>query len=97
MGRNKLIARLRRGLCKYSNILKFEIKQDEIVLNCAITRAIAIISTNDSFLDNLSVVPRLAFIYDSNDTPSREFKATPENVPKICNHCQAVGHVSIAC
>ena len=96
MGRNKLIARLRRGLCKYGDILKFKIEQDEIVPNCAMTRAIAIISPNDAVLDNLSVIPRVAFIYDSNDTPSREFKVTPENALKTCNHSQAVGHIAIA-
>ena len=56
-------------------------EQDKIVPNCAMTRAIVIISHNYAILDNLSVIPRVAFIYDSNDTPSREFKVTPENDP----------------
>lgn len=97
MDRNELIARLKVGLCNYGKVLKFEMEEDELLPHLAMTRAIAIIAPNKDVSEDLTLIPRQTFIYDNNKVPSRFFKVTPEDAPKICSHCECIGHIAIAC
>jgi hypothetical protein len=72
-------------------------EEDECMPHLAMSRAIAIITPNPEVSDNISIIPRVAYLYDSNGNVSREFKVNPEDAPTICNHCDCVGHVAAAC
>ena len=98
--RQELIARLRNGLIKYGRIVEFEMEQDDLMPQCAMAKAIAIICPRDEIRQDKTLIPREAFFFmgaEKNSDASRVFNIKPEDSAPICAHCNALGHMQAAC
>lgn len=97
--RAELMARLRQGLNNYGRIINFEMEQDELLPNCAMSKAIAIIAPNKTVREDPTVIPREAFFFlgEKQTIASRTFHVKPEDSAPICKECNAIGHMQFEC
>lgn len=91
MGRKELLQELREGLGNYGEVIQLEMQRYDLLPNLAMSKAIAMIKPNKNVAKDLTIIPRLAFLYDKG-VPTADFRIHPEAAPPICSNCKAAGH-----
>lgn len=87
---------LEDGLQSYGTLIEFELQYDPLLPSSTPAKAFGVILPNDNTTENISAIPRKAFIFQ-NKIKSREFNIYPEKAPPVCSKCEHIGHRDNAC
>lgn len=97
MPRKELLEALMEGLSAYGTVVKLEMEQSLLMPQLSAPRAIAILKPKPHILNDITLIPRCAFIIRKNGIATSNFQVRPEQAPPVCAHCSFIGHRANAC
>ena len=84
------------GLNQYGEVVQFEYQRNHMVPDAATPKAIALIRPNKEIAENISLIPRRAFL-SINNNATDVFRVYPESAEPICPVCECLGHRASTC
>lgn len=98
--KENIVQGIQEGLKEYGEIVQLEF-QTPYKTKLACRKAIALIRPSPEVSEDMTLIPRRAFLQlsnpDGSGRASRTFKIYPERAPPICTVCSNLGHRAEAC